>query len=54
MRRGELISGISVDPTLYGPEVLAPEYASLFTDDEREIARRRLEDYGYSVEGSHA
>ena len=32
--------------------VLAPEYASLFTDDERKIARRRLEDYGHSVEGS--
>jgi hypothetical protein len=30
--------------------VLNPIYASLFTDGEREIARRRLGDYGYSVD----
>lgn len=27
--------------------VLKPEYASLFTDEERAIAQRRLTDYGY-------
>lgn len=29
--------------------VLLPEYEALFTDAEREIARRRLTDYGYPV-----
>ena len=27
--------------------VLKPEFASLFTDDERQIARDRLREYGY-------
>ena len=26
---------------------LSPEYRELFTDEERRIARQRLEDYGY-------
>lgn len=34
--------------------VLAPDYASLFTDEERAIARRRLEGYRYSVSGRPA
>lgn len=29
--------------------VLLPEFAPLFTDEERSIARRRLTDYGYLV-----
>jgi hypothetical protein len=29
--------------------VLEPEFESLFTDTERDVARRRLNDYGYSV-----
>jgi hypothetical protein len=27
--------------------VLSPEYISLFTDEERQTAQQRLEDYGY-------
>lgn len=27
--------------------VLKPEFAALFTEDERTVARRRLSDYGY-------
>ena len=30
--------------------VLRPEWADLFTDDERAIARRRLTDYGFDVD----
>ncbi len=30
--------------------VLRPEFADLFTDDERETARRRLSDYGFHVD----
>ncbi len=29
--------------------VLRPEYAALFTEDEREVARARLRSYGYPV-----
>jgi hypothetical protein len=32
--------------------ILNPVYASLFSDSEREIAKRRLDDYGYSVDDS--
>ena len=31
--------------------VLLPWYAHLFTDDERETARRRLTEHGFDVEG---
>jgi hypothetical protein len=31
--------------------VLRPEFADLFTDDELDLARRRLEDYGYLPPG---
>lgn len=34
--------------------VLATDYSSLFTDKEREIARRRLAEYGYEVDGNPA
>jgi hypothetical protein len=30
--------------------VLRPEFAGLFTDDERRIARQRLKDYGFEGE----
>ena len=29
--------------------VLKPEYAALFTDDERKICRDRLEQFGYTI-----
>lgn len=29
--------------------VLAPEWHSLFSDEERDIARRRLAEYGYNI-----
>ena len=31
--------------------ILKPEWRDLFTDDEREIARKRLEDYDYEHPG---
>jgi hypothetical protein len=31
-------------------QVLKPEYASLFTEQERQIARLRLDDYGHKQE----
>jgi hypothetical protein len=31
-------------------QVLRAEFASLFTTEEREIARNRLDDYGYEVQ----
>lgn len=34
--------------------VLQPEYMSLFSEEERAIARRRLTDYGYTVESGSA
>ncbi|HUV00056.1 MAG TPA: hypothetical protein VMW32_03730 [Bacteroidales bacterium] len=29
--------------------VLLPKYADLFTDEEKELARNRLKEYGYSL-----
>ena len=29
--------------------VLQPRYAALFTDEEKELARNRLKEYGYSL-----
>ena len=29
--------------------VLQPKYADLFTDEEKEMARKRLKEYGYSL-----
>ncbi|HWM02059.1 MAG TPA: hypothetical protein VNP92_06935 [Actinophytocola sp.] len=31
--------------------VIKPEYAALFTDDERTVARQRLERHGFDVDG---
>ena len=33
---------------IYEYLVLQPKYADLFTDEEKEIARNRLKEYGYS------
>ena len=32
--------------------ILAPEWHSLFSDQERDIARRRLAEYGYNIGGA--
>jgi hypothetical protein len=32
--------------------ILAPEWRSLFSDEERDIARRRLAEYGYNIGGA--
>lgn len=32
--------------------ILAPEWHSLFSDEERDIARKRLDSYGYKVGGA--
>src|SRR5258708_4962394 len=32
--------------------ILAPEWHSLFSDQERDIARRRLAEYGYNMGGA--
>lgn len=34
--------------------VMLPKFSLLFTDEEREIARRRLEEYGYAVDEAPA
>ena len=45
----QLIHWGRLDPTV-DVVILRPDWADLFTDEERAIARRRLTDYGFDVD----